>query len=48
MAIERMKLLSIVGKKEEHMEKFIGTYLIDSGLQPEDALKVYEKGWKLS
>lgn len=47
MAIERMKLLSIVGK-EENMEKFIGTYLIDSGLQPEDALKVYEKGWKLS
>ena len=47
MAIERMKLLSIVGK-EENMEKFIGTYLIDSGLQPEDALRVYEKGWKLS
>lgn len=47
MAIERMKLLSIVGK-EENMEKFIGKYLIDSGLQPEDALKVYEKGWKLS
>ena len=47
MAIERMKLLSVVGK-EENMEKFIGTYLINSGLQPEDALKVYEKGWKLS
>lgn len=47
MAIERMKLLSVVGK-EENMEKFIGKYLINSGLQPEDALKVYEKGWKLS
>ena len=47
MAIERMKLLSVVGK-EENMEKFIASYLLESGMQPEDALKVYEKGWKLS
>ena len=47
MAIEIMKLLSVVGK-EENMEKFIASYLLESGMQPEDALKVYEKGWKLS
>ncbi len=47
MAIEKMKLLSIVGK-EEKMDKFIAMYLLDSGLQPEEAEKVYEKGWKLS
>lgn len=47
MAIERMKLLSVVGK-EENMDSFISEYLLESGLQPEDALKVYEKGWKLS
>ena len=42
-----MKLLSIVGK-ESNMNNFISTYLLNSGLQPEDALKVFEKGWKLS
>ena len=47
MAIEKMKLLSIVGK-EDKMDKFIAMYLLDSGLQPEEAEKVYEKGWKLS
>lgn len=47
MAIERMKLLSIVGK-ENTMDTFISKYLLNSGLQPEDALKVYEKGWNLS
>lgn len=47
LAIERMKLLSIVGK-EERMDSFIAEYLLDSGLQPEEADKVYEKGWKLS
>lgn len=47
MAIEQMKLLSIVGK-EENMNKIISKYLLDSGMQLEDALKVYEKGWKLS
>ena len=47
MAVEKMKLLSVVGK-EENIENFISEYLIESGMQPEDALKVYEKGWKLS
>lgn len=47
MAIERMKLLSVVGK-EDNITKFISQYLLESGMQPEDALKVYEKGWKLS
>jgi V/A-type H+-transporting ATPase subunit I len=47
MAIERMKLLSIVGK-EENLESFIANYLLDSGLQPEEADKVYEKAWKLT
>lgn len=47
MAVEKMKLLSVVGK-EEKIEDFISEYLLESGMQPEDALKVYEKGWKLS
>jgi V/A-type H+-transporting ATPase subunit I len=42
-----MKLLSVVGK-DENIDSFITKYLLDSGLQPEDALKVLEKGWKLS
>jgi V/A-type H+-transporting ATPase subunit I len=42
-----MKLLSVVGKNE-NIDSFITKYLLDSGLQPEDALKVLEKGWKLS
>ena len=47
MAIEQMELLSIVGK-EENMNQFISKYLLNSGMQLEDALKVYEKGWRLS
>ena len=47
MAIERMKLLSVVGK-DENINSFIIKYLLESGMQPEDALKVLEKGWKLS
>lgn len=47
MAVEKMKLLSIVGE-EKNLDKFISEYLLDSGIQPEDVLKVYEKGWKLS
>lgn len=47
LAVEKMKLLSIVGK-EEKMNTFIADYLLDSGLQPENALKVLDKGWKLS
>ena len=41
-----MKLLSITGK-EENIDGFISDYLLDSGMQTEDAVKVYEKGWKL-
>ena len=47
MAVERMKLLSVVGK-EENINSFIINYLLESGLQPENAIKVFEKGWKLS
>lgn len=47
MAVEKMKLLSITGK-EENIDGFIAEYLLDSGIQTEDAVKVYEKSWKLS
>lgn len=47
MAIERMKLLSITGK-EENIDRFIVKYLLDSGLQTENAIKVFEKGWRLT
>ena len=47
MSVERMKLLSITGK-EENIDDFITKYLIDSGLQTENAIKVFEKGWKLT
>lgn len=47
MSVERMKLLSVVGK-EEHMNAFICRYLLETGLQPENAIKVFEKGWNLS
>ena len=46
MSVEKMKLLSITGK-EENIDGFIAEYLLDSGMQTEDAVKVYEKGWKL-
>ncbi len=47
MSVEKMKLLSITGK-EENIDGFISDYLLDSGLQTEDAVKVFEKGWKLT
>ena len=47
MAIEKMRLLSVVGK-EENINSFILQYLLESGLQPENAIKVFEKGWRLS
>lgn len=47
MAVEKMKLLSITGR-EENIDKFISDYLLDSGLQTENAIKVFEKGWKLT
>ena len=47
MAVEKMKLLSITGK-EENIDKFIADYLLDSGIQTENAVKVFEKGWKLT
>ena len=37
-----MKLLSITGK-EENIDEFIAEYLLDSGIQTEDAVRVYEK-----
>lgn len=47
MAVERMRLLSVVGK-EENINSFIMQYLLKSGMQPENAVKVFEKGWNLS
>lgn len=47
MAVEKMKLLSITGK-EENIDGFIAEYLLDSGIQTEDAVKVYEKSWNLT
>ena len=47
MAIERMKFLSMSGK-EEDLDFIIANNLIGSGFQPENALKVLEKGWKLT
>ena len=47
MAVEKMRLLSVVGK-EEKINSFILKYLIGSGLQPENAIKIFEKGWNLS
>lgn len=47
MSVEKMKLLSITGK-EENIDKFIADYLLDSGIQTENAVKVFEKGWKLT
>lgn len=46
MSVEKMKLLSITGK-EENIDKFISDYLLDSGIQTENAVKVFEKGWNL-
>ena len=46
MAVEKMRLLSVVGK-EEQIDFFILKYLLGSGLQPENAIKVFEKGWNL-
>ena len=46
MSVEKMKLLSITGK-EENIDNFIAEYLLDSGMQTEDAARVYEKGWNL-
>lgn len=47
MSVEKMKLLSITGK-EENIDQFISDYLLDSGIQTENAIKVFEKGWKLT
>ena len=47
MSVEKMKLLSITGR-EENIDMFIEEYLLDSGLQTEDAVKVFEKGWNLT
>lgn len=47
MAVEKMKLLSITGR-EENIDQFISDYLLDSGIQTENAVKVFEKGWKLT
>lgn len=47
MSVEKMKLLSITGK-EENIDKFIADYLLESGIQTENAVKIFEKGWKLT
>lgn len=47
MAVERMKFISITGD-EKNLDSIIANELIGSGIQPENALKVLEKGWKLT
>lgn len=47
MAVEKMKFLSMTGK-EEDLDFIIANDLFGSGFQPENALKVLEKGWKLT
>lgn len=47
MAIERMKFLSMTGN-ENILDFVIANDLIGNGFQPENALKVLEKGWKLT
>lgn len=47
MAIERMKFLSMMGN-ENILDFVIANDLIGNGFQPENALKVLEKGWKLT
>ena len=41
MSVEKMKLLSITGK-EENIDKFIADYLLESGIQTENAVKIFE------
>ena len=47
MAIEKMKLISITGNGRD-LDFIIANDLIGSGIQPENALKILEKGWKLT
>lgn len=47
MAIERMKFLSMTGN-ENDLDFIIANDLMGSGFQPENALKVLEKGWKVT
>ena len=47
MAIEKMKFLSMTGK-EKDLDFIIANDLIGAGFQPENTLKVLEKGWKLT
>lgn len=47
MAIEKMRLLSLIGE-EEKLDYIIANYLLKSGIQLENALKILEKGWKLT
>lgn len=47
MAIERMKFLSMTGNESE-LDFIIANDLIGSGFQPENTLKVLEKGWKVT
>lgn len=47
MAIEKMRLLSLIGE-EQKIDYIIANYLIKSGIQLENAVKVLEKGWKLT
>ncbi len=47
MAIERMEFLSMTGD-EKNLDFIIANDLMGSGFQPENALKVLEKGWKVT
>lgn len=42
-----MRLLSLIGE-EQKIDYIIANYLIKSGIQLENAVKVLEKGWKLT
>jgi len=47
VAIEKMANLSIVGR-EEVLDRFVAEYLLNSGMQPENAMQTFETGWNLS
>lgn len=47
MAIEKMRLLSLIGENEK-IDYVIANSLLKSGIQLENSIKFLEKGWKLT